>query len=76
MRGIFKSSIVRGLQQPLLYVGGLSTLVCAYEQALQVCCEPTCYGCRSLKLRTTGAMHHTARLRVWTCNVAVLDSPN
>lgn len=35
MRGIFKSSIVRGLQQPLLYVGSLATMVCFYEQLLQ-----------------------------------------
>lgn len=47
MRGIFKSAIVRGLAQPLLYVGGLSTLLCVYEQLLTVrwqCREAVGYG--------------------------------
>lgn len=34
MLGIFRSSLVRGLAQPLLSVAGVSTLVCMYEDLL------------------------------------------
>ena len=34
MLGLFNSSIVRGLAQPLLSVGGIASLVCIYEDVL------------------------------------------
>ena len=34
MKGIFQSSIVRGLAQPLLSVAGIATIVCMYEDLL------------------------------------------